>query len=450
MNDQTGDNSQDSSPASTSADTATVNPVDNPYSSNVLRNYTLGILTLVYTFNFIDRQLLSILQESIKVDLSLSDAQLGILTGTVFAIFYVTVGIPIARLADRSNRRNIVAISIGLWSFMTAISGFVQSYIQLFFARIGVGVGEAGGSPPSHSIVSDIFPPERRASALSFYSTGVNLGILFGLLAGGWLNEFFGWRVAFIVVGVPGLLLALVVRFTIKEPVRGLIENKKASATQVPFGEVVSVLWQRKTFRHMAFACGLNAFAGYGIINWLPSFFIRTHEMGSGEVGTWLAMSTGLFGAIGVLLGGILGDKLGAKDKRWYVWIPGIATFLVIPGMLVTFLASNPYVALSFAFVPGLLQNVYLGNSIATTHSLVGLRWRSTASAILFLILNIVGLGLGPIAVGALSDYLEPTLGIESLRYAMVYLLPFVMTWSSLHFYLASRTLREDLKRAPE
>jgi MFS family permease len=427
-----------------------VPPLENPYASPSARKYALVVLTLVYTFNFIDRQLLSILQESIKVDLSLSDSQLGLLTGFAFAMFYVTAGIPIARFADRSNRRNIVAVSVGLWSAMTAVSGLVQNYGQLLAARIGVGVGEAGGSPPSHSIVSDIFPPEKRASALAFYSTGVNLGILFGFLFGGWLNEFFGWRVAFMVVGIPGVLLAILVRTTVREPVRGLMENRAASETQVPFTEVITLLWKRKTFRHMAFACGLNAFAGYGTVNWIASFFIRSHEMSTGELGTWLALSTGLFGAIGVLLGGMLGDKLGKKDKRWYQWIPGIATLLCVPAMLVAFLTDNQYVALMLIFIPGTLQNVYLGNSIATTHALVGLRWRATASAILFLIINIIGLGLGPFGIGYLSDLLTPSLGGESLRYAMVILLPTVNIWSALHFYLASRTLRKELEMAPE
>lgn len=423
---------------------------DNPYSNITTRNYVLVLLTLVYTFNFIDRQLLSILQESIKLELLLSDSQLGLLTGFAFALFYVTAGLPIARLADRSNRRNIVAVSVGLWSFMTAISGLVQNYSQLLAARVGVGIGEAGGSPPSHSIVSDIFPPEKRASALSFYSTGVNLGILFGFLFGGWLNEFFGWRVAFMVVGIPGIILAFIVRATVKEPIRGLIENKVASDEQVPFKQVITILWQRKTFRHLALASGLNAFAGYGTANWLASFFIRSHEMTTGELGTWLALSTGLFGAIGILLGGILADKLGKTDKRWYLWVPGIATILVAPFMLFTLLTGSQYVALLCAFIPGLLQNVYLGNSIATTHSLVGLRWRSTASAILFLVLNIIGLGLGPFAVGYLSDFLSPSLGTESLRYAMVALLPTAMIWSSIHFLIASRTLQKDLEQAPE
>ena len=393
---------------------------------------------------------MSILQEAIKAELLLSDAQLGLLTGFAFAMFYVTAGVPIARYADRSNRRNIVAASVGLWSFITAISGLVQNYTQLLLARIGVGIGEAGGSPPSHSIVSDIFPKEQRASALSFYSTGVNLGIMFGFLFGGWLNEYFGWRVAFLVVGVPGVILAGIVYTTVPEPIRGLLENKKASDNQVPFRQVLSGLWQRKTFRHMALACGLNAFAGYGTVNWVASFFIRSHGMTTGELGTWLALSTGLAGAIGIFIGGLLGDKLGAKDKRWYLWVPGISTLLVVPGMLIVFLTSNTYLALVCMFVPGFMQNIYLGNSIATTHNLVGLRWRSTSSAILFLILNIIGLGLGPFVVGLLSDMFDPSFGIESLRYSMLAVLPTACVWSSIHFYLASRSLNADLERAAE
>jgi MFS family permease len=213
--------------------------VDNPYLSNKTRNYALGLLTVGYCFNFIDRQLLSILQEAIKVDLGLSDGQLGLLTGFAFAMFYVSAGIPIARWADKGNRRNIVAYAIGIWSFMTAISGLAQNYLQLFLARIGVGIGEAGGSPPSHSIISDIFPPEKRATAISIYSTGVNVGILFGFLFGGWLNEFFGWRVAFAVVGAPGILIAIIIRYTLKEPIRGLSEGRVVNTGVAPLGDVL-------------------------------------------------------------------------------------------------------------------------------------------------------------------------------------------------------------------
>lgn len=418
---------------------------ENAYTTRTARNYALALLTVVYSFNFIDRQLLAILQESIKLELDLSDQQLGLLTGFAFAVFYVTAGIPIARWADRSNRRNIVAFSVGLWSFMTAISGAVQSYVQLLIARIGVGVGEAGGSPPAHSIISDIFPPTSRASAIAFYSTGVNIGILFGFLFGGWLNEYFGWRVAFVVVGVPGILLALLVRMTLREPVRGLSEQRTASAEGEPITAVVKLLWSRVSFRHLALAAALNAFAGYSSSNWTASFMIRSHDMTTGELGTWLAMIMGFGGAVGVFCGGLIADRLAPSDRRWYAWLPSLTGFFCVPFMVAVYLVDNAYLALTLSIVPGLLFNVYLGNTIATTHSLVGLRMRATASAILFLILNIIGLGAGPWTVGVLSDFLEPSLGEESLRHAMLYLIPAFMFWSSCHFYLASRTLREDL-----
>ena len=422
----------------------------NPYANPKAGYYTLGILTVVYSFNFIDRQLLAILQEAVKAELLLSDTQLGLLTGFAFAVFYVTAGIPIARWADRSNRRNIVALSLFIWSFMTAISGLVQNFIQLLLARVGVGIGEAGGSPPSHSIISDIFPAEKRAGAIGFYSTGINIGILFGFLAGGWLNEFFGWRVAFMVVGIPGILLAILVRLTIAEPVRGLAENRKASDETAPFGAVLRLLWDRKSFRFMALGAGLNAFAGYSSANWTASFMIRSHGMSTGELGTWLAVIMGVFGAIGVFYGGVIADRLAPKDKRWYMWIPAIACFLSAPFLVGVYLAGGPYTALLLSFIPGLCFNVYVGNTIASTHGLVGLRMRATSSAILFFILNMVGLGLGPWSVGLLSDYLEPTLGTESLRHAMLYLLPAATVLSGLLFIFAARHLREDLARAPD
>ncbi|MCB1700334.1 MAG: MFS transporter [Pseudomonadales bacterium] len=422
----------------------------NPYATRKAAYYTLVVLTVVYSFNFIDRQLLAILQESIKGDLGLSDSQLGLLTGFAFAAFYVIAGLPIARWADRGNRRNIVSLSLFVWSFMTALSGLVNNFVQLLLARIGVGIGEAGGSPPSHSMISDIFPPGERASAIGFYSMGVSVGILFGFLAGGWLNEFFGWRVAFMVVGAPGILLAILLYMTVPEPVRGLTEHRRVSATSVPLMQVVGVLWSRRSFRHMALAAGLNAFAGYSISNWTASFMIRSHQMSTGELGTWLSLTIGLGGAVGVFCGGLLADRLAPRDKRWYVWLPSLAGFTCVPFMAATFLVANPYTALLMGIVPGILFNVYLGNTIATTHSMVGSRMRALSSAILFLIINTIGLGLGPWSIGLFSDYLEPTLGLESLRYAMLYVLPAVMCWSACHFYLAARTLRADLAAAPD
>ena len=333
---------------------------------------------------------------------------------------------------------------------MTAISGAVQNYAQLLIARIGVGIGEAGGSPPSHSFISDIFPPESRASAISFYSTGVNIGILFGFLLGGWLNEFFGWRVAFVVVGAPGILLAILVRMTLAEPVRGMSENKEVSEESVGLLDVVSVLWSRRSFRHMAMAAALNAFAGYSTSNWTASFFIRSHGMTTGELGTWLAMIMGLGGAIGVFCGGLVADRLAPRDKRWYVWLPSLTGFICVPFMAAVYLVDDPYVALSLSIVPGILFNVYLGNTIATTHGMVGLRMRATASAILFLILNIIGLGIGPWSIGILSDFMSASAGNDSLRQAMLYVIPPAMFWSACHFYFASGSLREDLAAAPD
>jgi predicted MFS family arabinose efflux permease len=393
---------------------------------------------------------LSILQESIKADLGLSDGPLGLLTGFAFAVFYGTAGLPIARLADKSNRRNIIAAAIGLWSLMTAVSGLAQNYIQLLIARVGVGVGEAGGSPPSHSIVSDIFPAEQRASALSIYSTGVNIGILFGFLLGGWLNEFFGWRIAFMVVGIPGLIIAILVRTTIAEPIRGGAENRTDSEFVVPFKNVLGLLFSRASFRHMAMGAAMNAFAGYSTSSWTASFMIRSHGMSTGELGTYLAIILGLCGAIGVVLGGVLADKLGRSDRRWHMWLPAITGVICLPFMVATYLVDGPYMALALSVIPGILFNVYLGNTLAMTHGLVGLRMRAVASAILFFVLNFIGLGLGPTFVGFLSDYLEPTLGQESLRYAMLYVLPVAMLWSVTHFWLAARTLRDDLAAAPD
>lgn len=422
----------------------------NTYKADKSAYYALVILTIVYSFNFIDRQLLAILQESIKADLLLSDSQLGLLTGFAFALFYVTAGIPIARWADHSNRRNIVSLALFVWSGMTALSGLVQNYWQLLLARIGVGVGEAGGSPPSHSMISDMFPENQRASALGFYSTGVSIGILFGFLFGGWLNEFFGWRTAFMVVGIPGVLLALVVRFTLKEPARGQSEMREVSDERQSAMDVFRLLASRPSFRHMALGAALNAFAGYATANWTASFMIRSHQMGTGELGTWLSLIIGFGGAIGVLGGGVLADRLARKDKRWHLWLPALAGLIALPFAISVYVVDNAYMALSMMIVPGIMSNVYLGNVLAMTHGLVGLRMRALASAVLFFIINIIGLGAGPWVIGMVSDAWSASLGGESLRQAMLWVIPPIMAWSICHLYLGSRELRNDLARAPD
>jgi predicted MFS family arabinose efflux permease len=285
-----------------------------------VRTYALSVLLVVYTFNFIDRQILSILMESIKLDLGLSDQALGFLAGFAFASFYAVMGIPIALWADRGNRRNLISLALAIWSVMTAMSGLAQNFTHLALARIGVGIGEAGCSPPAHSMISDYYPQKERATALGIYALGIPFGIMFGMFIGGWINEAFGWRRAFFVVGLPGLILALVVRFTLHEPTRGMSDNRADDASPPTFMHTLKFLLKRPAFVHSAFGGALAAFVGYAAISWFPSFLIRSHGMATTEIGLWLGLILGIPGGIGIFLGGYLADKFGARDTRWYLW----------------------------------------------------------------------------------------------------------------------------------
>jgi predicted MFS family arabinose efflux permease len=435
-------------------DTAYSGPTDDKgqssrYESNGYRWYALFVLTGLYTFNFVDRQILVILQEPIKIDLGLSDTELGLLSGFAFAVVYVIAGIPIARIADRGNRRNIVTIALVVWSGMTALSGFAQNYWQLLLARIGVATGEAGGSPPAHSMISDIFKKEERATALAVYSTGINFGSLIGLLAGGWIAQFFEWRVAFFVVGIPGIFYALLVRFSVDEPPRGFAEKIAVVEDSPPMWEVAKLLMSRPTFRHMAVASGLHAFIGYGAANFAPSFYVRVHGMEIGPVGTWLA-AAGITGAIGTFLGGYLTDKLMLKDNRWYLWVPALSTIITLPFSMIIYNTGNVNLALALQFVTGLTFSMYLAPNLALAHSLVGLRMRAMSSAVLFFILNIIGMGLGPLVVGMVSDALVPEHGSESIRYALMYVVLVFNLWCVFHYWMASKTVGADLAKAPQ
>lgn len=417
----------------------------NRYESNSYRNYVLGLLTFVYAVNFIDRQLLTILQESIKADLALSDTQLGLLTGLAFALFYVLAGIPIARLADKHSRRNIIAGSIGIWSFMTAISGMAGNYTQLLLARMGVGIGEAGCSPPAHSMISDMYPPEQRASALSFYSVGINIGIMLGVLLGGYINQYFGWRVAFFVVGAPGLLIALIVRFTIAEPLRGWSEKHEVVQDALPFMTVLRFITARRYLVHMAMGGGLSALAGYALTSWQPSFYIRDFGLPTSEVGLWLAAGVGLFGGLGTFGWGYLCDRVGQRDKRWYLWLPAFAMLVAIIPIVITFSSSTPqHFALIAGLFPGIFTTSYMGASLAVLHGAVEPRMRATASALFFLVLNIIGLGCGPTLVGAVSDYLAPTQGVSALGNAVLYVVPIACLWAAVHFFLAAHHMHKS------
>ncbi len=419
--------------------------------TNRYRYYVLGVLTLVYVFNFIDRQILVILQESIKEDLGLSDAQLGLLSGFAFAVFYVTVGIPIARWADQGTRRTIISLALGLWSVMTALCGVVQSYAQLLAARVGVGVGEAGGSPPAHSMISDMFPPEERATALSIYNLGIPFGVFVGFLAGGWINEFLGWRYAFFAVGIPGLIFALIVRATVREPPRGMSERVKTVSDPPPVGEVIRILLSRRSFQHMSIAAALHAFVAYGVGQCMASFLIRVHGLNAGEAANWLAPVVAIGGGIGTVLGGYLCDKYGRQDARWYVWLPAGAILVSLPFALFTYLYPSHATAMLVYVIPVALGSMYLGPMLAMTHGMVSLRMRAMASSVLFFVLNLIGLGLGPFLTGLASDSLGEYLGDSGLglRYALC-LVALANLWCAAHYFYAAKYLRDDLAPAPK
>jgi predicted MFS family arabinose efflux permease len=295
------------------------------------RRYVLGLLAVVYTFNYTDRQILAILLQPIKKELLLTDTQLGFLSGMAFALFYVSLGVPIARLADRSHRVNIISVSIFLWSLMTALSGLAASFWHLLLTRVGVGIGEAGCTPPAHSLISDYFAADQRSSALAVYSLGVPVGAFLGMLIGGWVAEWYGWRNAFFVVGLPGLALAVLVRLSIREPARGLADGRSADSQEgddekaPTLGQVLSFLWSRKTFRHITMGTALLAAGAFASASWIPPFLIRSHGMGLGEVGTWLSLLTLVGGVTGVLAGGYFGDLLSRVNVRWYCLLPGLA-----------------------------------------------------------------------------------------------------------------------------
>jgi MFS family permease len=422
--------------------TMDLNKTKNTEAASVgYRNYVLVMLTLVYVFNFVDRQLLVILQESIKMELKLSDTQLGLLSGFTFAIFYITLGIPIARLADKGSRKNIVAISLGIWSLMTSFSGLAKSFFQLLLARIGVGVGEAGGSPPAHAIISDYFPPEMRSTALSVYSTGIYLGMLIGFLLGGFLNDHLGWRNAFYTLGIPGLIFSIIVYLTVKEPRKGATDKKLIEDSNAPgLKAVLHHLYDTKTFIFLALACGLNVFGIYGLLNWMPSFLMRIHGMQTSEIGVYLGLIFGIGGGLGTFFGGYITDHFGKTDKRWYLKIPALGIMISAFSVAATFTFKNSFGMFFWLGVSTFLQSMYLGPAISVAHSMVPANMRALTSAVLFFVLNLIGLGLGPLIIGILSDLLQPSFGTESLRWALYAICP-VSVCSSIIFFYTSRKI---------
>ncbi len=409
--------------------------------SNRYLNYVLVMLTLVYAFNFADRQIIVILQESLKTEWQLSDTELGLLSGFVFALFYVVLGIPIARYADNGNRRNIVAGSLGVWSIMTAISGYAGNFIQLLLARMGVGVGQAGESPAAHAMISDYFPLEKRSNAQSVYSIGLYIGILIAFFAGGYLDQHFGWRTAFLAMGVPGILFSLLFFLTVKEPKRGASDVRMSTSGKTySLNTALKLLFSNSIFLYLAIAVALHIFCIFALLNWAPSFMSRLHGMNSIHIGVSLGLIFGVSGAIGTYVRKLITERLGKRDKRHYLTVPAFSILISILFTAGALFFQNNYLTLFCLGVSAFLQSMYLGPFISVAHSLVPASARAMSSAIVFFMLNLFGLGFGPLVVGIISDLLQPSMGIESLRWALSIIL-FVNVVSVALFFAASRKI---------
>jgi predicted MFS family arabinose efflux permease len=423
------------------------NETDDTRVSPGYSNYVLGLLFVVYVFNFIDRQVLSILLDDIKADIGVSDTYMGFLTGFAFALFYTFAGIPIARLADRSSRRTIIAAGLFIWSGMTAASGLVRNFTELALARVGVGIGEAAGSPPAHSLLSDYFPPERRATAMSIYATGVYVGVMLAFVGGGWLSEHFGWRTVYLTIGLSGIPLAVLVRFSIRELPRGSSDPPGTPQVEaVSFLDAMQFLLRCPSFMWLTAAVSVQSLSGYGFIAWSPAFLGRVHQIPTVEIGLWLGVSIGLCGTAGAYIGGKLSDRASARDPRWAMRWPAIQSIVAVPFMLVFVLSESSVWAL-IGFAPFYtLGAMYVGPMLSTTQALVPNNMRATTSAILLFVVNMVGLGLGPLLVGVMNDAGAARFGTEAIRYSLL-VMGVAGGCASVLFWITSRHLPADLAK---
>jgi MFS family permease len=429
----------------------------------VYRNYLVAILLLIQSWNYVDRHALSLVLQEIKVDLSLSDTQLGLLTGIAFALFYSVMGIPIARWADRGNRVTIITITTALWSVAVVLCGVAGSFLQFLLIRCAVAVGEAGCIPPAYSLIADYFTRAERPRAVGVYMLGGGLSFVVGYFMAGWLNEVYGWRVTFMMLGLPGAALAAVTWFTLKEPrleraslesttplIGASVSSPKLAAFssgQSGLKDVFVTLWAIATYRQLLLCLSLTFFFNYGILQWEPTFFIRSYGLQTGELGTWFAVIYGLGGLLGTYLGGELASRFAANNERLQLKTMAMAycSFAVI--MACAFLSTNRYLAFGLLGVGSVGVCTGNGPFFATIQTIVPDSMRAVSIALIYLFANLIGMGLGPLVAGALSDALRPLLGEESLRYALLVLSPGYIL-AGCHLWWASKTVTRDIEAA--
>ena len=412
--------------------------------SRAYTGYVLVVLSLMNLLNHVDRNIVSVLLQQIRDEFHASDEWMGLLTGMAFMLVHATMGIPIALWADRGSRRTIVALGLAVWSSMTALSGWARSFPQLLALRMGVGIGEAAGSPASHSMISDYFPPERRATALAIQAVGLHAGVAFGYLAAGWLGQYYGWRATMVIVGLPGLLLALLVATSVREPRRG------TRVASYPFRETLRFLFGQPAYVCLLVAASFHAMAGYSVAHWSPTFLVRVHGLSYGAIGSWLGGFAFFAGGGGALLGGRLADRLGRRDARWYAWVAAIAAFTALPwGFGFTLLAS-PIAAIA-CYAPQIFSTaLYNGPIYAMNQGLAKPRMRAMAVALHLFIVSILGGGIGPWLVGRASDALRPTQGELGIRFALLGVFAVGMLGAGIFYLLAARTLARGFEAARE
>jgi len=417
--------------------------------SEAYRRYALLMMTAVYMLNLVDRGLMALLLQPIKVDLHLSDTQLGSLTGIAFGLFYAVLGVPIARWADRGNRVSIASLAIALWGLTVMSCLWVRNYTQLLLSRMAAAVGESGCKPPTYSLVGDYFPtPERRTRAMSVYWMGSPLAVILSLILGGRLNDLFGWRMTFFLMGIPGLILAPVLKLTVREP-RQRGELARAQQRAPSMRAVLTLMWSRRSARHLAIALILVYAVSYGLSPWEAVFLSRNHAMGTTELGFWLGLILSVGGIAGLLAGGYAANRWFAGNERGQLNASAIAIAAVVPFLIAFLTVSGKYQAL-VAFVPVAVAFIcFFGPIFALLQRLVPEEMRATMLSIIMLIANLIGMGLGPQVVGILSDCLAPTLGNDSLRYAMV-LVSLLGLWAAYHFQAAGLTVMQDLAAAAD
>jgi MFS family permease len=407
---------------------------------------TLWVLLVVYIFNFLDRQIVTILAEPISQELGLSDTQIGLMTGLAFALFYTMLGIPIARYADKtsSNRVRIISVALAVWSAMTMLCGFANNFVQLLLARIGVGVGEAGCTPAAHSLITDSTTPENRSSAMSFYGLGIPIGGLLGMVVGGYLNDLFGWRTTFVIVGVPGIALAFLVPLFLKEPRKFKVVEQKEMLPQLSLSEAFAEIAKSRAFLLIAVASSITAFLAYGKTVWSTILFLRSYNLSASETGLYLGLAIGLSGIFGTWLGGWLADRYGKIEKRHILTGPAIGMTFAAPMLFIAYASPSWAAALGILVVPTILNSLYYGPTYACVQSLVKPQARAVASAVMLFAQNLIGLGLGPLLFGMLSDAFKPIAGDESVRWVL-----YGAAWLGLipafFFWRASLRLKEEL-----